>query len=240
MNILAIDIGNTKIKYYKEYNGKKEYKEIITSIALLRELRRLPINEYYVIVSDVRNIINKIKPYLKTAKKLILFNKNIKLPIKVSYKTPFTLGNDRIAAAVGAFVVYGNIPILIINAGTAITIDLVENGTFLGGAISPGIAMRFKALNEFTSKLPLVKEFKKCNIIYPAKTTKSCIKTGVIKGVVNELNAYINEFEEKYENGKVVLTGGDYFVLEKYLKKPIFVEKFLTISGLINILKMNV
>lgn len=239
MNILVLDIGNTKIKLYIEHKNNKYYKEFLSLPQLIRHINNLQIKEYNVIISDVRNVKNKVLEIIKDAKKIILFNNNIKLPIRVEYKTPKTLGSDRIATAVGAYSIFGDIPLLVINSGTAITIDIVENGIFKGGVISPGIIMRFKALYKFTKKLPLIKKFNDTNISFPSKSTKNCIISGVIYGIANELNGYIDDFNNKH-NGKIILTGGDCFILEKYLKKPIFVERFLTINGLINILKMNV
>lgn len=240
MNILVLDIGNTKIKLYIENNNKKLYKEFFRVPQLIKYLNNLQIKDYNVIISDVRNIKNKIQQSTKKAKNLIILNNDIKLPIKIDYKTPKTLGSDRVAAAVGAYSNFGNIPLLVVNSGTAITIDVIDCGTFKGGVISPGIITRFKALYKFTGKLPLITKFTDSQITFPAKSTESCIISGVIHGIVNELNAYIDDFNKKHINGKVILTGGDCFILEKYIKKPIFVEKFLTIHGLVNILKMNV
>jgi len=161
-----------------------------------------------------------------------------KLPISLNYKTPQTLGKDRIAALVGAYNLYKNTPVLIIDAGTAITIDYLDgNGTFCGGNISPGIQTRFNALHQNTQKLPLLK----MNSESPfwGLSTDEAMWSGVQNGVIFEVNAYINHFKALGISSKIILTGGDAYFFAKNLKNPIFVNLNLVQSGLNTILEYN-
>ena len=166
-------------------------------------------------------------------------NLNTRLPFKNLYLDKETLGFDRIAAAAGAQALFPGENIIIIDAGTAITIDVVtKEGQFIGGNISPGVDMRFKALNEFTSKLPLVKIEGETGIT--AKTTEDAIRFGVFNGIKYEMDGYIDAFNQIYENLKVILTGGDHKYFDKKLKNSIFADSNLTLKGLNKILQFNV
>jgi len=163
---------------------------------------------------------------------------SLKLPITIDYKTPNTLGKDRIAGAVGAQSLFLKENILIIDAGTCITYDVVEaNGTYIGGSISPGMLMRFKSLNNFTHKLPLVpyREFNELT----GKTTEESILSGVISGIAFEMHGFINGYLEKYSSLKIILTGGDAVYFEKTLKNDIFVNSNIVLIGLKEILNYN-
>ncbi len=154
------------------------------------------------------------------------------------YKTPETLGKDRIAAAVGGFDLYPDTNLLIIDAGTAITYDIVnDKHQFLGGNISPGIEMRFKALHQFTGKLPLVKQ-QNFGKLY-GTSTEEAIRAGVQNGVVFEIDKAIDTFKEFYKNLKVIITGGDAEFFDKKLKNSFFVNFNLTALGLNRILEYN-
>ncbi|MDR0429905.1 MAG: type III pantothenate kinase [Tannerellaceae bacterium] len=172
-------------------------------------------------------------------KTFILLDEKIPLPIKVAYRTPDTLGKDRLAAAVGAHYLKPGQDLLVIDAGTAITYELIEApGRYLGGNISPGMTTRFKALEHFTSKLPLVEE---TDAIPPIGTdTKTAIQAGVVNGICYEMDGYIHDLRLKYPNLLVFLTGGhtDYFA--KRLKNIIFANINLVLIGLNRILEYNV
>lgn len=159
------------------------------------------------------------------------------LPFAIDYDTPATLGTDRLAAIAGAYNETGNANILVIDAGTAITYDLLINGKYCGGAISPGISMRFKALHYFTGRLPLV-EAGTC-YQFPAKSTLEGIKCGVINGVVFEINKYICQFEEKFTDPAVIITGGDCRFLAEKTDSRHIIEPDLVMKGLNIILEYN-
>ncbi|HKL32104.1 MAG TPA: type III pantothenate kinase, partial [Tangfeifania sp.] len=160
------------------------------------------------------------------------------LPIENLYQTKDTLGKDRIAAVVGAFDLYPNTNVLVIDAGTAITFDIInEQGQYLGGNISPGLEMRFKALNKFTGRLPLVRKNDFDNLY--GRTTEEAILAGVQHGIVFETDKAIETFKEFYNNLKVIITGGDAIFFDKKLKNSFFVHFNLTALGLNRILEHN-
>ncbi len=238
MNLIAIDVGNTSIKAYIESSNSHFHYKSEHIDTLLEFISPFTVDTFSIIVSNVRNDY-EIENILKKARHSLYLNHTTPLPIKNLYQSPESLGVDRIASAVGAFSLFKNCPCLIIDAGTAITIDILNgNGEYLGGAISPGIETRFKALHHFTGKLP---QLEKSNFVsYPGKTTVESIQTGVVLGVINEIEKYINDFLEKYPEGKTIITGGDSLYLVKFIKKTIFAEPDLVVKGLINILKYNV
>ncbi len=160
------------------------------------------------------------------------------LPIENLYETPETLGKDRLAAAVGANELFPDQNILVIDAGTAITYDLVsEKNQFVGGNISPGLQMRFKALNHFTGKLPLVSYSDEFQSI--GKNTTDAIRAGVQNGILYEIAQTIDVFNENYQNLQIVMTGGDSIFFDKKLNYSIFVHFNITLIGLNRILEHN-
>jgi type III pantothenate kinase len=160
------------------------------------------------------------------------------LPIENLYGTPESLGKDRLAAAVGANELFPNTNLLVIDAGTAITYDLVsENNQFIGGNISPGLEMRFKALNHFTGKLPLISS--KDNFSTIGKNTEEAIRAGVQNGIIFEIEQNIAFFNRNYQNLQIIMTGGDSNFFDKKLNYTIFVHFNLTLIGLNRILEYN-
>jgi type III pantothenate kinase len=167
------------------------------------------------------------------------FNSGTPSPITNNYRTPKTLGLDRLAAAIGARTLFPDKDLLVIDAGTAITFDLVEGkGTFAGGNISPGLRSRFRALHEFTANLPLADEQGKIPLV--GQTTEEAIKAGVIHGMVLEMDGMIDLMKKKRPEIQPVLTGGDARFFETRLKNRIFVKFEITLIGLNRILEYNV
>jgi type III pantothenate kinase len=239
---LAIDIGNSNIKLTVFKNRK-----IIKSYFLddLRNLNKFWINKNIrnkvssIIVCCVRKSIPKnILSLKKEVSQFLVFSNTTKIPIKNKYSSLKTLGNDRLAAAIGAFDLFPKKSCLIIDAGTAITFDIINNkGEYLGGSISPGLSTRYKALSYYTQKLPLL-EFKKNNK-YPGTTTEESIHLGVQLGILYEVTSYINELEKYYPDLTVLVTGGDGDFFVKNIKKPIFAKPNLIAIGLHRILEHN-
>ncbi len=238
---LAIDIGNTRTKFSVCTKG-----EILTTTGvdeflpshidvLKKEYRELD----NVILSTVKEYSEELKKALQqNFKKFIELGAETPLPIENCYESKETLGKDRIAAVVGAYDLFPNSDILIIDAGTAITYDLITSeGKYLGGNISPGIEMRFKALNQFTGKLPRIKKAEQ-NLLY-GKTTEQAIRAGVQNGTVFEVDNTIDSFKNLYRNLIVVITGGDAKFFEKKLKNSFFVRLNLISQGLNRILDYN-
>lgn len=192
------------------------------------------------ILSTVVEENKELNQFLKSSlKNFIFFDERVKLPVAVTYKTPKTLGKDRIAAVVGASLLKPNQDILVIDAGTAITYDYINaSGVYLGGNISPGMTTRFKALNQFTSKLPLVKETD--DIPALGFDTESAIQSGVVRGIIYEMDGYIEEYKKKTPSLLVFLTGGHSIYFERRLKNSIFADINLVMTGLNRILEYNV
>ena len=167
---------------------------------------------------------------------VVRFNNSIQLPLNIKYKTPHTLGSDRLAAAVGAWNEAPERNIVVIDAGSAITVDFIDrNGNYLGGNIAPGIKMRLRALHEYTALLPMIeKEGETPAIGYD---TETAIRSGVINGICHEIDGYINDFKQKYCDVLVFLTGGDEKTLKNRVKNCIFADKYLVAKGLNRILK---
>ena len=160
------------------------------------------------------------------------------LPVKIEYGTPETLGRDRIAGVVGAFYEKPDCNVLIIDAGTAITYDLLlKPGIFAGGNIAPGVKMRLKALHHFTGKLPLIEKIGDFPLM--GTNTETAIRAGVIQGILFEIEGYIRKLKTVYPDLFIFLTGGDAFLLAEKLKTPIFVDKNIVLKGLNRILYYN-
>ncbi|SHF51369.1 type III pantothenate kinase [Mariniphaga anaerophila] len=238
---LIIDIGNTRTKFSVFNHGEEMISVPVDEFlpshvdVLLKEHPSID----SVILSSVKNYSQELKKYLqKTFNTFIELDEETPLPVENCYNTKETLGKDRLAAAVGAFHLYPNKNVLIIDAGTAITYDLInEKGQYLGGNISPGLEMRFKALNHFTGRLPLVekKDFGKLF----GQTTSEAIRAGVQHGTVFEVDKAIETFKEFYKNLNVIITGGDTIFFDKKLKNSFFVHFNLIAIGLNRILEHN-
>jgi len=191
-------------------------------------------------------ILSTVKPYSEDLKRVLSeeFEQFIELdhltdlPIENLYETPETLGKDRLAAAIGANELFPDQNLLVIDAGTAITYDLVsEKNQFIGGNISPGLEMRFKALNHFTGKLPLVSY---SDVFQPiGKNTIDAIRAGVQNGILYEIEQCIDAFNRNYQNLRIIMTGGDSNFFDKKLNYSIFVNFNLTLIGLNRILEHN-
>ncbi len=196
------------------------------------------------IVSSTKELTENLKHTLEetinngtvdTKSPIVFLSYRTPIPITNLYESPETLGMDRLAAVVGAYSTKPNNDILVIDAGTAITYDLLTaEGEYLGGNISPGIEMRFKALNEFTAKLPLVSQEERKTEL--GKDTRTAIRCGVIDGVKYEIEGYIRDFMTKYPALLIFLTGGNEFDFEDRIKKRTFADKYLVLRGLNRIL----
>jgi len=233
---LIIDQGNSTAKLALfEKNILMDYfqLDVLTVPFLEQILQKYSISA--AILCSVGKVDETVYSFLK--KEISHFyelDTHLPLPLAIDYKTPQTLGMDRIASAVGAFAQKANSNLLIIDVGTAITIDFVAaSGVYKGGNISPGIDLRFKSLHQFTDKLPLVNE--KGDIPSLGYDTETAIRSGVIDGIVREIDSYIEEYE-KNQNVFTFLTGGHSFYFESKLKNSIFADGNLVLKGLNEIL----
>ncbi len=238
---LVIDIGNTFIKVFVFEKRKISFTQKISSTNILKIFDL--INDFQkpenIIVSSVIKLPDDFYRKINNiAKKIFFLDEKTNLPIVNKYKSKTSLGKDRIAAAVGANTIFPNTNVLVIDAGTAVTLDFVnENNEYHGGNISPGMQMRFKALNAFTNKLPLLDKSEQ--FFLTSNNTNDAIISGVQNGIIFEIDTYINEYKKKYVDLKVILTGGDSFFFEHKLKNRIFAKPFLTAVGLNRILEYN-
>ena len=189
------------------------------------------------ILSSVKEINAEISAIVDVYSAEVLSEKT-PLPIINNYKTPFTLGKDRLAAVVGASVLYPGKDVLVFDAGTCLTIDFINSDKeYVGGRISPGIEMRYNALHTFTDKLPLIKSEKNALVI--GNDTKTSIISGVQQGILAEVKTIISEYKSKNTDTVFVFTGGDSFYFEKELKNSIFANPNLVLIGLNEILDYN-
>lgn len=237
---LVVDIGNSHVKLAWFEQGRL-IDSIRTEEGLWDDIVTL-INEKpsaNAIISSVGNTEKHIYDALKDKKvNVLLLDHKTSLPLEISYDTPETLGHDRIAAAAGARYVCPYCNVLILDMGTAITIDFVSSeGKFMGGNISPGMQTRFKSLNEFTARLPLVNK----DPAFPAfgTDTRSAITAGVQQGILFEVNGYINEFSKQYPACEFILTGGDAGFFISKLNRSVFAIPDLVLKGLNYILEYN-
>lgn len=232
MNII-IDRGNSYFKLGLFQNDKliekfrfSEEKELITEIETL--------NYDHAILCSV----GKHSELLEGLEKLTMFSDSNLVPISNKYKTPHTLGLDRLAAVIGASVLFKNQEVLVIDSGSCITYDFLNiDKEYLGGGISPGIAMKFKALNNFTAKLPLVSLNHFVELI--GDTTETSIQSGVINGTIAEISGIIQKYQNISDNLAPVLCGGDSQFIAERLEETVRVEEDLVLYGLNEVIKFN-
>ncbi|HOZ29291.1 MAG TPA: type III pantothenate kinase [Bacteroidales bacterium] len=240
---LILDIGNTNVKLYFFSNGQIYEKSLFTTDTEVLDFLKINPNSNRIslcMISKVREISDMLLDYLNSKFIVKILDTKLKLPFEMRYKTPETLGQDRIAAVAGASLLYPGANALIIDAGTAITYDfLFEGNVYYGGTISPGVGIRFKALNTFTNKLPLLDIDMNNKEIF-GQTTNDAIIIGVQNGVLLEVNGVIKSYQRKYKDLVVIFTGGYSFFFEKLIKNRIFAAPDLTAIGLNKILELNV
>ena len=236
---LVVDIGNTRTKTAL-YDGEnlvelfilKSPEDIFTT-NLLEKCTQI-------IVGSVKNDVSFLLSELSKSKPSTLFTSLTKIPIQNNYQSISTLGSDRISASVGAFYLYPNKNVLVIDAGTCIKYNFTNSQNhYLGGGISPGIEMRFKALQQFTAKLPLVKIDVNFNSLI-GNSTQSSISSGVLNGTISEIDGIINLYKLQFPDLICVLTGGNSQYLANHLKNSIFTHQNLVLKGLNDILNYTI
>lgn len=244
---MVVDIGNTRVKV-AVVCGDEVCEEM--SFELLDRERHSTIKRvverhslHRAILSstrgdaELREIATRLHCLID---EVLIFDSSTPIPIKNSYSTPESLGCDRLAAAVGAWSLYGQTAdaVVIVDLGSAITIDLVtQDGGFEGGVISPGVAMRFRSLHEFTAKLPLCSPTDE--VLEVARSTKEAIEQGVMEGVTFEIEGHIDKITARYKKNIVIFAGGDAKKLAKRIKNTIFARRELVLVGLNRILEYN-
>ena len=236
---LVIDIGNTNVKVAIFNGDLLVNNKVLSSSKLIHYLKNLKFDSG--IISNVGNQ-NLEKELLNIYPNLITLSTNLKFPIQFLYQSMDSIGKDRIANAMGAFFKNPNSNSLIIDAGTCLTFDFIDSDNFYhGGAISPGLSMRFKSLSTFTEKLPQL-SFNSASYNLIGFDTESSIVSGVVNGIVGEIKTIIKRYREKNQLLTVFFTGGDTEFINtivKFEKNGIFAVENLTMIGLNSILNYN-
>jgi type III pantothenate kinase len=238
MNRLIIDAGNTRSKIAVFNESTIIYKESLPAISLL-ELQQLIIrfSPVATIVSSVTHLEPEVMAFIGLLPNSLLLNESTDLPVTNNYLTPETLGSDRIANATASWMLFKSNS-LVIDTGTCLKMDFITaDGNYLGGSISPGLQMRYNALNHFTYQLPFLNPVHEAQLT--GNTTETSIHSGIINGMSAEINGMIQQYENKYDNLKLIVTGGDSSYFLNHLKKPIFASPELTLNGLHYILLHN-
>ncbi len=238
---LIIDIGNTRVKLAVYENNSKSTLEHIAREdffdAIKELLEKFP-KITNSIVSSVAFFSEKEQKQLQELLPTIFVQSTMVLPFYNTYSTPKTLGADRIALVSAAALHYKNQNVLIIDAGTCVTYDLInDNNEYLGGAISPGLTIRYESLHNLTATLPLLKPINQD--VFIGNTTESSIHAGIINGLKLEIDGVIQQYQSRYNNLTIILTGGDANFLAKRLKSSIFAKPNFLLDGLHHLLKIN-
>jgi type III pantothenate kinase len=235
---LIIDIGNSKVKLALFLK-----KELVKTITINKITQKL-ISKFCLDVKIISSILSTVRDLSVLEKKIVkdlgcrILNLNMNFPITSRYKSMDSLGMDRLSAVIGASFNFPKKNILVFDAGTCLTMDCIDNNkNYLGGRISPGLSMRFKSLNHFTDKLPLLSSSNDSLLI--GNDTKSSIISGVQNGIIAEVNSFISDYTKQNKDIVVIFTGGDYSFFEKELKISIFADPFLVLKGLNEILDFN-
>jgi type III pantothenate kinase len=238
---LIIDVGNTLVKLAVFKKRKLIFKTDFPINDLLDEyniIKRAYPKLESVIVSSVGRLPKSTLSKIGKDLELHQLSYKSKLPFKNLYETPRTLGTDRMALVSAATYLYPYKSILIIDAGTCITYDFInDKKAYLGGSISPGLRLRYKALNNLTANLPLLEKNQPTSFI--GKTTESSIHSGVVFGALKEIDGVIDEYRAVYQDLTVILTGGDADFLSNQLKNSIFAHSNFLLEGLNFILDYN-
>lgn len=235
---MAVDVGNTftKVGIFEKDSLKK--KKVFDAVGPLQNfLHHTPVEN--TIISSVKINGEDLASWSQASKLKIVFHSGTPLPIQNQYRTPHTLGVDRIAAACGAWLLFPAQDCLVIDIGTCINYEFInKKGEYLGGAISPGVRMRFEAMHYFTAKLPVAPVIETAPLT--GDHTESCLQSGVMNGMLEEIKGIIQRYRFQNPDIRVILCGGDIHFFENHLKPSIFVAPDLVLMGLNSILLHNV
>ncbi|WP_034918760.1 type III pantothenate kinase [Gillisia sp. CAL575] len=238
---LVIDIGNTLVKMAVFQEDELIVKKTSLKQNFFKNLAEL--DQKYpdikdVLVSSVSKTPSKWLQKLQEDYKMYVLDKELPQVFSNLYATPKTLGNDRIALVSAASKLYPSQNVLVIDAGTCVTFDVINSeNEYLGGAISPGLQMRYKAMNTFTENLPLLEPEQVVNLI--GNTTINSMHSGAIIGITAEIDGVISMYSSQFKDLTIILTGGDSQFLCKRLKNSIFANSNFLLEGLNYILEFN-
>jgi type III pantothenate kinase len=240
--IIVIDIGNTSIKiavmdHWNVYKAKRT--DVGSFTADLQRLQEVYPEITEVALCNVGKFPKELLQYLKIKFETVFeVSQNIQLPFNNHYQS-LTLGNDRIALVAGALYLSNKTkPILVIDAGTCVTYDFInEDKNYYGGAISPGLKLRYESLHNFTANLPLLTPERVKEII--GNSTETSIHSGVINGLSLEIKGVIKRYRKSHNDLEVFITGGDSELLVKQLKNRFFATPFLMLHGIYYLFLFN-
>jgi type III pantothenate kinase len=238
---LVVDAGNTRLKLSVFENDQELLHQALTYNEAQQHLNiilnRHPVQKS--IIASTKHCPTEVLNVLKAKTQLLEFTHKSSLPFNISYKTPNTLGLDRIALAAAAAKEFPQKDCLIIDAGTCVTYDFIDHHQmYHGGAISPGLQMRFKAMHTFTDKLPLI-QVNAQELPLIGDSTDMALKIGGFTGLVKEIDGFIDDYLADNEDLTVILTGGDHLFLSTRLKNSIFATSNFLPKGLNYILEYN-
>jgi type III pantothenate kinase len=236
---VCFDFGNTRLKAGLFVDSVLEELIVLTDESL--ESVRSLVDRFQpqkTILSSVINHDAQIENFLSSKTRFHRVSHLSKLPFTTPVGKPETIGADRLALAAAAVYFYPGKNNLVIGLGTCITYNFINKfHEFVGGAISPGLEMRLRSLNQYTAKLPLVKA--NWNVSVIGYDTNTNILSGVVIGIANEIDGFVNAYEEKFGNFNVLLTGGDMGILASHLKNKIFADPELIFKGLYALSEVN-
>ncbi len=236
---LCFDFGNTRLKYAVFNDATLKDVEIMNDASI--ETLQSIIKKYQpqkTILSSVVKHDKTIETFLQQHTQFHLLNNTSKLPFTIPVGKPETVGADRLAICAAAVHLYPKSHNLAIGLGTCITYNFINKfHEFLGGSISPGMYMRFKAMNEQTALLPIIQPDHNFPLI--GYDTKTNLLSGVLLGMAKEIDGIIDAYKEKYDNFNVLITGGDMAFFVSHLKNKIFADPYLIFKGLYAISEQN-
>ncbi|OEK02838.1 hypothetical protein BFP97_15490 [Roseivirga sp. 4D4] len=234
---LVIDFGNTNIKC-----GVFDADQLVNQLTFsdVSEARTFITRDIYfqIGVCSVNQSREEIVGDIPELENALFLSPDTPSPLEIDYDTPLTLGMDRLAAAIGAFTLFSEQPLMVIDVGTCITYDFVNKGVYKGGIISPGVELRYKSMNDYTKNLPLLNQREASTLI--GKSTEQSMVSGVINGIVGEIESHISQFMLNNADLKVIMTGGGAKIFESKIKSDIFVALEIVLVGLNRVLEYNV
>ncbi|MFD2601851.1 type III pantothenate kinase [Flavobacterium suzhouense] len=232
--LLAVDIGNTKIKaavfeddVLLERFVFDKNDTAVTIENIFKSYTEITVS----VISSVGKDAPELLLELEKRGRLVIIDRDLKYPFTNKYATPATLGVDRMVLSAGTVLLYPGKNRLVIDAGTCVTYDFIDsNDNYLGGAISPGLQLRYNAMHNFTAKLPLL--YPEMPKEYIGDTTAGSMHSGVVNGMLHELEGFVRQYNEQYQELTIILTGGDADFLAKRLKNTIFANSNFLLESL--------
>tara|TARA_B110000037_G_scaffold20618_1_gene22357 strand:+ start:90 stop:821 length:732 start_codon:yes stop_codon:yes gene_type:complete len=238
---LIIDIGNTATKLAVFQLDKILEAQAVPTKGMVSEVEKI-LEKHPEIIQGVLSSVIFLEPSaINSLLKLLpikVLESSFRMPFNNCYETPLSLGVDRLALMAAAVKHHPKTNVLVIDAGSCITYDFIDaEQNYLGGAISPGLQMRYKSLKAFTSNLPLLDKITPNQRI--GNSTEASIHSGVVHGVAHEIEGTIEDYQNKYSDLTVILTGGDADFLCKQFKISIFANSNFLLEGLNFLLEFN-